>query len=99
MRMHRGSSKDDRPRGRSSESLPLSASPPPVRLVLEVSRAAEVERHELLVPAGSPVRAALRRIGRSPEGCAVLRDGASVPLDLRIDEPMTLVVVPTFSGG
>jgi sulfur carrier protein ThiS len=97
--MHRGSSKGARALARGPETLPLSASPPRIRVVLEVTRGAGIERHGLRVAPGTLVRAALREIGRSPEGCAVLLGDVSLPLDTPIDRPMRLTVVPTFSGG
>jgi len=99
MRMHRGSSKGPRGPSRAPGTLPLSASPRRVAVVLEVTRGGAVERHRLRVPVGTLVRAVLREIGRAPEGCAVLRDDASVPLDTPIVAPTRFVVVPTFSGG
>jgi len=41
----------------------------------------------------------VRQVGLAPEGTSVLVDGVSVPLDLPIERPVRLVVVPTFSGG
>ena len=100
MRMHRGSSKDGGGLSPTTGSLPLSASvPPEVRVVLEVMRAGVVEPREVLLPVGTPLRAALRRAGLAPEGSAVLREGTSVPLDLPIEGPARFTVVPTFSGG
>jgi len=99
MRMHRGSSKDGRPRSRPSETLPLSASPDDVALDLEVARAGRSERSSVRVARGTPIREAIRSVAGSPEGCAVLVDGVPVPLDLPVDRPMSLVIVPTFSGG
>jgi len=99
MRMHRGSSKGARSRGRSPEILPLSASPPRLRISVEVTRAEAVRRRTLSVVPGERVREIVRRVGQSPEGCAVMIDGVPVPLDLPIERPARLVVVPTFSGG
>ena len=100
MRMHRGSSKDVRGLPPTPGSLPLSASPPvEVTVVLEVTRAGGVERREVRLPFGAPVRVALRTAGLAPEGSAVLREGTSVPLDLPIERPVRFTVVPTFSGG
>ncbi|HTP55639.1 MAG TPA: hypothetical protein VML53_03105 [Thermoplasmata archaeon] len=48
---------------------------------------------------GTLVRDAIRAVAGSPEGCAVLLDGVPIPLDLPVDRPMSLVIVPTFSGG
>jgi sulfur carrier protein ThiS len=97
--MHRGSSKDARNPPRVPESLPLSASPATVAVLVEVTRGASVERHELTVVPGTLVRVALRSLGHSPEGCAVLIDDVPIPLDAPIDRPTHLTVVPTFSGG
>ncbi len=100
MRMHRGSSKDVRGLPPTTGSLPLSASPSSeVAVVLEVTRAGSVERHEVRVPQGAPLRLALRRGGLAAEGSAVLLEGISVPLDLPIERPARFTVVPTFSGG
>ena len=97
--MHRGSSKGARKSVRPSESLPLSASPASVDVVLEVARAGRSEPHRVTVPVGTEVRAVVRSIGRSPEGCAVLVEGVSIPLDTPIERPLRLTVIPTFSGG
>jgi sulfur carrier protein ThiS len=97
--MHRGSSKEARGAPRASESLPLSASPARVSVVVEVTRGGSVERHRVRVLAGTTVRAVLRQTGHAPEGSAVLIAGTSVPLDATIDRPTRLTVVPTFSGG
>jgi sulfur carrier protein ThiS len=45
------------------------------------------------------VRDALRRIDLPPEGCLVLDDGRSLPLDAPLDRPRRLQIVPTHSGG
>jgi sulfur carrier protein ThiS len=58
-----------------------------------------VEHRRIEVVPGTMVRTALRSIGHSPEGCAVLVDDIPVPLDTPIDQPLRLTVVPTFSGG
>ncbi len=100
MRMHRGSSNDGPGRARTAETLPLSASAPPlIPIVLELTRAGSVESRHLRVPLGTPVRAALQRVGQAPEGSAVLLHDTPVPLDLPIDRPLTLTVISTFSGG
>lgn len=99
MRMHRGSSKDAGSGGPGPETLPLSASPLRVRLVVELTRGGSVDRRELSVPAGTLVRSALRSLGQAPEGAAVLVDETPIPLDTPIDRPMRLTVVSTFSGG
>jgi sulfur carrier protein ThiS len=98
--MHRGSSKGARETARAPEILPLSASPPPrVAVVIEITRGASVRRRRLRVPVGTPVRSILRSAGLAPEGSAVLIDETPVPLDLLVERPLRLVVVPTFSGG
>jgi len=97
--MHRGSSKDGRREPRPSETLPLSASPGLIDVQVEVTRAGSVRRHALAVAPGTLVREAVRQAGGSPEGCAVMIDEVPVPLDLVLDRPVRLVVVPTFSGG
>jgi sulfur carrier protein ThiS len=100
MRMHRGSSKDARESARTPGILPLSASPPSsVTVVLEVTRAGNVERRRVKVARGTSVRAVLRSIGQAAEGSAVLLDETSIPLDLPIERPLRLTVVSTFSGG
>jgi sulfur carrier protein ThiS len=67
--------------------------------VVEIARAGAHQRRSLAVVRGTLVRDVVRRWGGSPEGCAVLIEDVSVPLDLAIDRPVRLVVVPTFSGG
>ncbi len=99
MRMHRGSSKDGRTRARPSEILPLSASPDLVVLEVELARGGPAQRTTLAVARGTLVRDVVRQVGGSPEGCAVLIEDIPVPLDLPIERPLRLVVVPTFSGG
>ena len=100
MRMHRGSSKDVRGPPPATGSLPLSASPPPeIPIVLEVTRAGAIERREVRVPVGAPLRLAVRRAGLAPEGTAVFLEGTSVPLDLTLERSARFTVVPTFSGG
>jgi len=99
MRMHRGSSKGGRPRSRPPEILPLSASPDGIPLDLEIARAGRSQRSSVRVARGTHVRDAIRAVAGSPEGCAVLLDGVPIPLDLPVDRPMSLVIVPTFSGG
>ncbi len=99
MRMHRGSSKEVRDGPRASESLPLSAPPATVVVDLEITRGRGIEHRQLRVPPGTLVRVVLRESGCAPEGSAVLHGEVPVPLDLPIDRPMRLTVVPTFSGG
>jgi sulfur carrier protein ThiS len=95
--MHLGSSNAPRGQAPAAGSLPLSASGLPVEV--EIARGRVAERRVVHVAAGSQVRAVLRELGLAPEGCAVLVDGTSVPLDTPIDRPLALTVVPTFSGG
>jgi sulfur carrier protein ThiS len=97
--MHRGSSKGARKTVRPSESLPLSASPASVAVDLEIARAGRSEQRHLDVAPGTLVRAALRSIGQSPEGCAVLLHDVPIPLDTPIERATRLTVIPTFSGG
>ena len=100
MRMHRGSSKDARAPARTTETLPLSASSlPTCEVVVELTRGRAVERRSLRVAPGTSVRAALREAGHPAEGSAVFVGEMSIPLDTPIDRSVTLVVVPTFSGG
>jgi sulfur carrier protein ThiS len=98
--MHRGSSKDGAEPNPPSGILPLSASPTTlVAIQFAIERAGRREEQGVLVLAGTSVRAALRQIGRAPEGCAVFADGRSVPLDMPLTRSAQLTVVPTFSGG
>jgi sulfur carrier protein ThiS len=100
MRMHRGSSKDADAAGVSPETLPLSASAPtPVQVELEFARAGRSDVLRVTVAPGTSLRSILRAAGQSPEGCAVLRDGRSLPLDILLTQSTHLVVVTTFSGG
>lgn len=99
MRMHRGSSKDGRGPTPPSGNLPLSASSGRVSIVVEIARPGRAKTHELEVPCGALLRAVLRELGLSPEGCAVLVEDRSVPLDTPVTVPGRYVVVPTFSGG
>ncbi len=99
MRLHRGSSKDDRGTTPATETLPLSASPATVRVSVEVVRGGRSRRFDLEVPTGTAVRAVVRSAGESPEGCAVLDGETPVPLDTPLEGPIRLTVVPTFSGG
>jgi len=97
--MHRGSSKGARRQRPAPETLPLSASPETVRVVVEVTRGGSVERRTVEVAPGTLVRAALRTLGHAPEGSAVLVDETPIPLDTPISAPVRLTVIPTFSGG
>jgi sulfur carrier protein ThiS len=95
--MHRGSSKAAGGSPPAADNLPLSA--PTLAIEIEVVRAGRSEVHHLDLPRGILVRDAVRRIGLAPEGTAVLVDETPVPLDLPLDRPLRLTVVPTFSGG
>jgi sulfur carrier protein ThiS len=100
--MHRGSSKGTGRARPVPETLPLSASPSPsgVRVEVVVARGAREGRPSVhWVPSGTRVRALLRELGHPAEGSAVLIEGVSVPLDTVLESPTRLVVVPTFSGG
>ena len=98
MRMHRGSSKGAGARPPPPEHLPLSASAL-LAVQVEVARAGRSSDHAREVAPGTLVKEVVRSVGEAPEGCAVLIDGVSVPLDTPLDRPVRLVVVPTFSGG
>jgi sulfur carrier protein ThiS len=95
--MHRGSSKVARGDPPAADNLPLSA--PSLAIEVEVVRAGRSQLHSLELPSGTLVRAAVRAVGLSPEGAAVLVDDTPVPLDLPLDRSLRLIVVPTFSGG
>ncbi len=97
--MHRGSSKGAGSAGPTSETLPLSAPDSPVLVIIELTRGASVDRRELTVARGTPVRTVLRSIGQAPEGSAVLVDDTPIPLDTPVEGPTRLTVVATFSGG
>jgi sulfur carrier protein ThiS len=98
--MHRGSSKGARNPSDAPEPLPLSASPARrVTVRLELLRGVESKWVELEVIVGTPIRALLHSLGRSPEGSAVLRGDQPLPLDTPITEPGELTVFSTFSGG
>jgi sulfur carrier protein ThiS len=99
MRLHRGSSKDDRGSSPTAENLPLSASPPKVYIEVEVARAGRTRSARLEVTPGTLVRAVVRSVGEAPEGCVVLLEGTSVPLDTPIERPVRFTVVPTSSRG
>ncbi len=99
MRMHRGSSKGGRGRSAPPETLPLSAPPGRVDVTVEIGRAARTVRRTVSLACGRPVRDAVREVGEAPEGCVVLVDGVSIPLDTPVDAPLTITVVPVFSGG
>ena len=99
MRLHRGSSKEARGRAPAAGNLPLSASLPTVAVEVVVTRGGGSRTSRFEVPAGTMVRAVVRRAGESPEGCAVLVDDTPLPLDATIDRSVRLTVVPTFSGG
>jgi len=99
MRLHRGSSKDARGLPPAAGHLPLSASPSPVRVDVEVVRSGRSRLSHQEVPVGTLVRAVVRQAGESPEGCAVLEDETPLPLDTPIERPLRLTLIPTFSGG
>lgn len=99
MRMHRGSSKDGGRQRPPAETLPLSASPPPLRVELVWAQRGTRTSRVVHVPPGTTVRGVLRAVGEHPEGSAVFLDERSVPLDREIVEPVCLTVVRTFSGG
>jgi sulfur carrier protein ThiS len=99
MRMHRGSSKVARGRDPAAETLPLSASADTLIVAVEVVRAARSRSERVELPPGATVRDAVRAVGESPEGVAVLCDGTPVPLDRPLTGPTILTVLPTFSGG
>jgi hypothetical protein len=80
-------------------NLPLSASPRTVRVEVEVARGGRSRTGRFSVVPGTLVRAVVRLAGEAPEGCAVLIGETPVPLDMPIERPLRLTVVPTFSGG
>lgn len=99
MRMHRGSSKDDRSLLRASETLPLSAPPSTVHVTFEFVRGGRSSTSTLELATGTPVREGLAQLGQPAEGCAVLNGETPWPLDAPIEHDVTLTVVSTFSGG
>ncbi len=99
MRMHRGSSKGTDPPGSVPESLPLSASPGSLEIVVEFLRPPGAPARALRLPAGSTVGDAVRAVGRPLEGSAVLVEGRPVPLDEPVAPRARLVLISTFSGG
>jgi sulfur carrier protein ThiS len=70
-----------------------------IAVTVEVARGGLTTERVLQVEEGTLVRAVVRSVGVSPEGCAVLVDGVSVPRDLPVTSPIRLTIVPTFSGG
>jgi sulfur carrier protein ThiS len=68
-------------------------------VTVEIARAGRSERRTVRVRSGSLVRDVVRLVGQAPEGCAVLVEGVSVPLDAPLEGPVVLTVLPTFSGG
>jgi len=66
---------------------------------VEVARGGRSRSARFEVEPGTLVRAVVRFAGESPEGCAVLLGESPVPLDMPIERPLRLTVVPTFSGG
>ena len=85
------------PERRSADPSPMAQRSVTVEVEVARPRSPEVLTRD--VPAGTLVKELVRAAGQSPEGVAVLIDGVSVPLDLPVDRPLRLVVVPTFSGG
>jgi sulfur carrier protein ThiS len=98
MRMHRGSSKVARDIAPPAGILPLSASSF-VTVYVDVARAGRHAERSIRLALGSLVRDAVRAVGESPEGCAVLIEELPVPLDTPLVDASRLVVLPTFSGG
>jgi sulfur carrier protein ThiS len=70
-----------------------------VSVEVEVLRSGRARRSRFDVPRGTLVRAVVRLAGETPEGCAVLHQETSLPLDTPVEETIRLTVVPTFSGG
>ncbi len=99
MRLHRGSSKDARGHAPAAESLPLSASPPTLRVEVEIVRGGRTRSARFDVAPGTLVRSVVRSAGEAPEGCVVLVGETPVPLDTPVERAVHLTVVPTFSGG
>jgi sulfur carrier protein ThiS len=99
MRMHRGSSKGGPGRSAPPETLPLSAPLGPVEVTVEVGRAGRTVLRTVVLARGRPVSDAVREVGEAPEGCAVLVDGTSIPLDTPVEGPLRITVLPVFSGG
>ncbi len=99
MRMHRGSSKDGGRQRPPAEILPLSASPPTVRVEVEWTPRHRAPGRTVEVASGTTVRTLLHSLGEHPEGVAVFVADRSVPLDLPITAPLRLTIVRTFSGG
>ena len=96
--MHRGSSKGAGVLRPVSETLPLSASPP-LQVLVRVARGRPGAEVALSLPSGARVRDAVRAVGHSSEGVAVLVGELPVPLDEPLRDGMRLTVVPTYSGG
>ena len=99
MRLHRGSSKDARGTAPATGNLPLSASPPTVRVEVEVVRGGRGRLVLLEVVSRTLIRELVRKAGEAPEGCIVLVGETPVPLDTPIERTLRLTVIPTFSGG
>ena len=70
-----------------------------IAITVVVARAGHQSERILELAEGTLVRAAVQAAGFSPEGCAVLVDGVSVPRDLPLLTPTRLTIVPTYSGG
>ncbi|MGA8664874.1 MAG: hypothetical protein WB809_07415 [Thermoplasmata archaeon] len=66
---------------------------------IDVARAGRHTVESVTVPVGAFVRDVIRHARQAPEGSVVLIDGLPVPLDTRLERPVRLVVLPTFSGG
>jgi sulfur carrier protein ThiS len=96
MRMHRGSSKGPQASPAAPGSLPLSA---PVSVEFEIVRAGGSETTALEIASGTLLRDALHLLDLAPEGCAVLQQGHSVPLDSPVSSGARFTVIRTFSGG
>jgi sulfur carrier protein ThiS len=100
--MHRGSSKGTGRARPVPETLPLSASPFPsgIRIEVVVARGSRPGPPTVRwVAPGTKVRTVLRDLGHAVEGSAVLVEGIPVPSDTPIGAPTRFTVVPTFSGG
>jgi len=70
-----------------------------VTVTLDIVRGGRSTPVRREVVPGTRIRDLLREIGQAPEGCAALVGDRPVPLDLPIEGPMLLTIVPTFSGG
>jgi sulfur carrier protein ThiS len=77
----------------------LVAPAPFVTVSISISRGASKAPRSLTLPKGARIRDAVRAVGLSPEGTAVLLGERPVPLDGELADGMSLVLVPTYSGG